>query len=196
MKEQIIRQIKNVSGKISIIIDESTSQVQNLCEISKEQPPTYLFLDLVKLSDEKSETIFQSLLGCLEKHGFDSEYLKQNLVGFTSDGASVMLGKHSAVAQKCLYQYPNRYNNSALYESPTDWRSVNHFHIYMDKLYTLFSRSPMNQRQLAECAAELDQVMNKIDRILSTRWLASLFQTVSAVQFGYSSLFNNFSKAK
>ncbi|KAJ8879985.1 hypothetical protein PR048_020606 [Dryococelus australis] len=49
------------------------------CEISKEQPPTYLFLDLVELSDE-------------------NEYLKQHLVGFTSDGASVMFGKHSGVA--------------------------------------------------------------------------------------------------
>ncbi|KAJ8875955.1 hypothetical protein PR048_023863 [Dryococelus australis] len=99
MKELIIRQIKGVSGKISIIIDESTS-----------------------LSSKSVK------------------YLKKHLVGFTRDGSSVMLGKHSAVAQKCLFQYPNviiwhclNYRlELALANSVDVVGGVNHFHIFID----------------------------------------------------------------
>ncbi|KAJ8871956.1 hypothetical protein PR048_028296 [Dryococelus australis] len=155
---------KGCFWKISIIIDEWTSLCSKSvliiylrCEISKEQPPTYLFLDLVELSDE-------NLLCCLEKHGFDSEYLKQHLVGFSSEGASVIIGKHSGVAQIGLFQYPNIITwhcmNHRLELSLADSvevGGVNHFHIFMDKLYISYSRSPMNRRRLAECAAELDK---------------------------------------
>lgn len=177
MNNRIVKQIKDVSGKVSIIIDESTSLssksiliVYLKCEISKELPPNYLFLDLVELSDQKAETVLQCLLRCLHKHGFDSEYLNQHLVAFTSDGASVMLGKRSGVAQKLLSLYPNliiwhcmnHRLELALADAVDEVGGVNHFQIFMDKLYTLYSRSPMNQRQLADCAGELDQQINKI----------------------------------
>lgn len=84
----------------------------------------------------------------------------------------------------------------ALADAVDEVGGVNHFQIFMDKLYTLYSRSPMNQRQLADCAGELDQQINKIGRILSTRWVASSFRTIAAIWFAYSSLFSHFSKAK
>ncbi|KAJ8868421.1 hypothetical protein PR048_029937 [Dryococelus australis] len=138
--------MKGVSGKILIINDSQPAKFK-IC-----------VNNLVKLPDEMSETIFQILLCCLEKHGFDIEHLKQHLVGFTSDCASVMLGKHSGVAQKCPFQCPNiiiwhcmnHRLELTLDDSVNEVRGVNHFHIFMVKLYTLYSRSPMNQHQLAE----------------------------------------------
>ena len=35
----------------------------------------------------------ETLLSTLNKHGFSDNYLKRNPIGFTSDGASVLLGK-------------------------------------------------------------------------------------------------------
>ncbi|KAJ8885303.1 hypothetical protein PR048_011500 [Dryococelus australis] len=71
-----------------------------LSEVSKELPPSFLFLDLIELPDQKSVTVFEHLLNSLNKHGFHDNYLKENLVALASDGTSVMLGKNSGVAKK------------------------------------------------------------------------------------------------
>lgn len=207
MKQKVIRQILEISGNISVITDESTTLgakstliVYLKCEVSKEIPPHFLFLDLIELPEQKSETVFELLLNCLNRHGFHDDYLKEHLISFASDGASVMLGKNSGVANKLINKYPNiiiwhcmnHRLELALSDAVDEVTGVNHFQIFMDKLYTLYSKSPKNQRELAACALELDQQMNKIGRILSTRWVASSFRTVSAVWYGYQSLFNHF----
>lgn len=73
---------------------------------------------------------------------------------------------------------------------------VNHFQSFMDKLHTVYSRSPQNQRELRECAAELQQQITKIGCVLSTRWVASSFRTVSAVWNNFESLCAHFSFAQ
>ena len=55
---------------------------------------------LVELPAQNAECIYTSLLQCLEEHGFNSEILSNRLIGFASDGASVMFGSHSGVAKK------------------------------------------------------------------------------------------------
>ena len=47
------------------------------------------------------------LLQCLEVHWFSSEILANQLIGFTSDGASVIFFSHSAVAKKGQQAFPN-----------------------------------------------------------------------------------------
>lgn len=39
---------------------------------------------------------------------------------------------------------------------------VNNFQIFMDKLYTFYSKSTKDQHELAECGIELDQQANKM----------------------------------
>lgn len=97
MKARISNKVKEISGKISIVIDEATSIssksvliVYLKCEINKQQDPSTLLLDLVELADQKADSVFGSTVKCLEKYGFDHDYLKENLVSFTSDGASVL----------------------------------------------------------------------------------------------------------
>ncbi|XP_050516420.1 E3 SUMO-protein ligase KIAA1586-like [Diabrotica virgifera virgifera] len=211
MKKRITQQVKSISGKISILIDESTSLsdkstliVYLKCETSKDLPPNVLFLDLIELPNQTADSIFEALLGCLKKYGFDFEYLKENLVAFACDGASVMLGKKSGVVEKLLQQFPNivpwhcmnHRIELAVSDSINDVGAINHFQMFMDKLYTLYSKSPKNQRELAECASELDLQLQKVDRILGTRWVSSSFKTVMAVWYGYQALYSHFKKAQ
>lgn len=65
----------------------------------------------------------------------------------------------------------------------------------MDKLYTVYSRSPQNQKELAECAEILEQQVGKVGRVLSTRWVASSFRTVSAVWDNFEALCAHFKVA-
>ncbi|GBL81469.1 E3 SUMO-protein ligase KIAA1586 [Araneus ventricosus] len=170
------------------------------CEISKERPRNSLFLDLIELSDQTSDTISRALLNCLNQNGFFDDYLQENLVAF----ASVMLGTQSGVAQKLTEKYPNiilwhcmkHRIELAVSDSVDDLGAVNHFQFVKDKLYTLYSKSPKNQRKLAECSRELDLQLNKIGRILGTRWIARSFKSITAVWYGYQVLHFHFNKVK
>ncbi|GBM27989.1 E3 SUMO-protein ligase KIAA1586 [Araneus ventricosus] len=100
-----------------------------------------------------------------------------------------MLGKRSGVAQKFAEKYPNiilwHCMNHKIELDVSDSvdvvGTVNHFQFFMDKLYILYSKSPKNQWELAECTREMDLQSNKIGRILGTRWVASSFKAISAV---------------
>ncbi|KAG7171321.1 General transcription factor IIH subunit 1-like [Homarus americanus] len=161
MKKKICRHIKQIIGKISVLIDDSTSLsiktaliVYLKCESDKEGDPHFMFLDLIELPDQKAATIAKHLMNCLNNHGFDDSYLKQNLVAFASDGASIMLGVKSGVATILKEHYPdviiwhclNHRLELAVGDSVTEVHGVNHFQSFMDKLYSVYSRSPLTQR--------------------------------------------------
>jgi hypothetical protein len=60
----------------------------------------------------------------------------------------------------------------------------------------MYHVSPRNARQLQSCAASLEIEILKIGRILSTRWVASSYKTVSAVWQDYEALVLHFEKGK
>ena len=117
------------------------------------------------------------------KHSFDDSYLKQHRVAFASDGASAVLGNRSGVAHKVLEHDPDiiilHYQSHRLEltvdDSMSEVSSKCSFYTFMDKLYSVYNRSPLNQRQLVECAAELEQGISKLGHSLSTIWVASSF---------------------
>ena len=65
-----------------------------------------IFLDLVELERQETEQIYNTMLDSLNSAGFSNEYLKQNLIGFCSDGASVMLGRNSGVGTRFQENFP------------------------------------------------------------------------------------------
>lgn len=73
--------------------------------------------------------------------------------------------------------------------------AVNHFQMFFDKLYSLYSRSPKNKIQLSECATDVDEQLRKIGRIFGVRWVASSFRTVSAVWDNFQALCCHFERA-
>ena len=99
MRQKISQQIVKEDGKVSILIDESTTLstrttliVHLNCQTKSSEEPHFLFLDLLELPSATAETITKNLLSCMSTYGFRDSYLQRNLVGFTSDDASVMLG--------------------------------------------------------------------------------------------------------
>lgn len=210
MKSKICQQILKIQGNLSIIIDESTtlSKMSSLiiylkCETDKMKDPHFVFLDLIELQDQTANTITECLLKCLEKNGFDDNYLKHHLISFTSDGASVMLGRKSGVATRLAHKYPNVITWHCLNhrlelsvgDAISEVNGVNHFQIFMDKLYSLYSQSPKNQREIETCATALGVEIKRIGRIFNIRWVTSSFRTVSAVWQNWSSLCHHFENA-
>ncbi|KAI6651795.1 hypothetical protein LOD99_5042 [Oopsacas minuta] len=140
---------------------------------------------------------------CMGRYGFDECYINQNMIGFACDGASVILGKHSGVGTRMAKQFPNTILwhclNHRLELSVSDTikklNSINHFKIFFDKLYSLYSRSPKNQRELIECSLAVSEQVTKVGRLLDTRWVSSSFRTVKAVWYSYESLCKHFETA-
>ena len=73
--------------------------------------------------------------------------------------------------------------------------ALNHFKIFIEKLYCVHSCSPKNRYALQKCAANVNAELLKIGKILGTRWVASSFRTVKAVWVSYSALFAHFGEA-
>jgi hypothetical protein len=121
----------------------------------------------------------------LNKYKFDDSYLMKNLVALACDGTSAMLGRKSGVATLIMEKYPNvivwhclnHRLELAVGDAISEVTAVNHFQMFFDKLYSLYSRSPKNKIQLSECAVDVDEQLRKIGRILGVRWVASSFRS-------------------
>jgi len=148
-----------------------------------------IFFDLVELEGQGAEQTYTSLLKSLHDGGFDNEYLRNNLIAFCSDGASVMLGRNSGVGTRLKNDYPNiilwqclnHRLQLVLDDSVNDIKQVNHFKIFMDKIYTIFHQSNKNQMQLFKISEMLGQQILKIGRVLGLRWAACSLRSACCV---------------
>ena len=112
------------------------------CELS----PT-IFLGFVELEGQGATAIHRCLLDSLNSVGFNMDYLRKNLVALFSDGASVMLGRSSGVGVRLRNDLPN-IMQLVLEHSVKEKSQVNHFKIFMDKIYAIVYQSNKNQMQL------------------------------------------------
>ena len=71
---------------------------------------------------------------------------------------------------------------------------INHFKIFLDTLYALYSMSPKMLTELGECAKEVETQVYRIGRILNVRRVASSCRTVKAIWQSYSALSLHFSE--
>ena len=94
----------------------------------------------------------ETIVSVPEKHGFNEKYLYENLIGFCSDCASVMLGKKAGVSAKILEKFPN---NSiwhclahriqlSLEDVIKGVKKENNFRYFLDKLYVYYHTSNIN----------------------------------------------------
>jgi len=160
-------------------------------------------LDLLELSSLTADVIVETLLDCLIGHGFTEDILADRFLGLATDGASVMLGKHAGVYAQLKAQFPNLIGwhclnhrlELSVHDAIEACTEVNHFKIFIQKLYTLYSASPKNRRALETSASELGVQLLKIGKFLDVRWVASSFRTVKAVWQNYSALHAHFLSA-
>ena len=73
--------------------------------------------------------------------------------------------------------------------------ATNHFKALLKSLFSLYSMSPKNQRELNEVAAETETELLRITAIFGVRWVASSFTAVRAVWRNYPALHGHFIRA-
>jgi len=210
MKQKLLSSVIAAKAPIAVFINDSTSLSQKscliiylLCSVLDSSDPTTVFLDLLEFPGLNADIITDTLMTCLHSHGLSNDILKEQWLSLAVDGASIMLGNKAGVYTKMKQQFPNLIGwhcfNYRLELSVNDaikaCTEVNHFKIFMQKLYNLYSASPQNRRCLESVAAEVGVALLKIGRALDVRWAASSFRTVQAVWVSYLALYIHFCQA-
>lgn len=134
-----------MSKKICLVV-----YIRASTDVKNEADPITFFLDLFELENTKSETIVSQLLLCLSKHKLSHEYLIQNFICFACDGASNMIGRKAGVGKLLTDKYPdllvwhcsNHRLELAVDDVVNEVAGINHFKIFFDYLYALYSSSP------------------------------------------------------
>lgn len=103
MHRSLLHHLTETGSPVTIIVDGSTDfglrhyLILYLQAIENSEPRCY-FYKLIELHAETARGMFQSLQDAFSADEFDFiKYLKSNLVGFASDGAAVMTGRHGGL---------------------------------------------------------------------------------------------------
>ena len=160
-------------------------------------------LDLVELESLCASHIADKIVDCLLKNGYSIELLQEVIIGFCSDGASVMLGTKSGVGKLLEDKFPdiilwhclNHRLELALGIALEIIGGTNDFQSFLEHLYSLYSQSPKNKRELDQCFHDLQTTLKRIGKVFTIRWVASSFRAVSAVWHSFPALAQHFDKA-
>ena len=210
MKKKTLTKIIESRSKINVLADESTRVgdkstliVFLRASIDGKAAPITFPLDLVDLESLCASHIADKIVDCLLKNGYSIELLQEVIIGFCSDGASVMLGTTSGVGKLLKDKFPdiilwhclNHRLELAVGIALEIIGGTNDFQSFLEHLYSLYSQSPKNKRELDQCSHDLQTTLKRIGKVFTIRWVASSFRAVSAVWHSFPALAQHFDKA-
>ncbi|XP_065671985.1 E3 SUMO-protein ligase KIAA1586-like [Hydra vulgaris] len=208
MRTKLVKYILYNDNKVGFMIDESTTMSKksalSIClrvKIPEINIVNSIYFDLIELTNTEASSIANSFICALHDFGFDNNFLLRNWASFAC--ASNMLGKKAGVAQLLLNQFPNlilwhcsnHRLDLAVNDVVRDILPICHMKSFFDKLYSIYSASPENKKELETVAMALSVKLNSIGRILGTRWVSSSARSVMAVWNNYAALYKHIHKS-
>ena len=191
----------------SVLVDESTDisitkqMMVYLRIVSEEFLPKTYFLEDICIDNPKSDAsvLFDCLINCLDRHGLDI----RKCVGFGSDGASVMTGRHNGVATRVKRKSPHCVSvhcmahrlNLCSSQASRGIPFMKSFERTCSDLYYFFGGSKSGNRkcELVEIQKILDNPQLKIKECHEIRWIA-FYDAIKAIQKTWQSLVTYFSR--
>ncbi|XP_072397957.1 zinc finger protein 862-like [Diabrotica undecimpunctata] len=199
--EQEICEILN-HAKFSLIIDESTDRscTKHLCLVCRYRHNNRIqdsFLALLPLKEAKAEDLYKEVTNFFNKKKIPYQ---RNLIGFASDGANVMVGKHNSVVSRLKADVPNVYvikcicHSFHLCASYACLKLPRGIEDLARDIYTYFSNSPKRVETLKEFQHFCNVKIHKMLHPAQTRWL-SVESVVSRILEQYGALILYFTDA-
>ncbi|VEN52684.1 unnamed protein product [Callosobruchus maculatus] len=165
----------------SVIIDETTDVSTSKCLViivrfySREESRVKdCFFGLIELTTSSAEDIFKATVGIFHKFDIPLE----NIIGFASDNASVMMGQFNGVKAKLKGVIPHVFTIGCLSHSIHLCASKACSHLpdsvenMTRNIYNYFSHSAKRQHDFKEFQQFVDAEPHKLLRPCQTRWLS------------------------
>ena len=192
-KEELVDILRE--NKFSLIVDESTDKgrTKHPCVIACTMMNTIVsdaFYDLVPVENANAQSLYEIVVKCLADEGIP---YKNNMIGFASDGASVMMGAHNSLASRLKSDIPDlfimkcichSFHLCASYACATLPRTVEQL---ARDVYNYFMSSPKQLSELKEFQEFVNVKPHKLLHPSQTRWL-SLQAVVSRLLEQYDAL--------
>lgn len=174
-------QLKNTS--FSVLVDESTDISNNrvICILVrfinfKNNNLTTALLDCIKIDADEgtAKGLFLLFENCIKKFSLKFE----NIVGYCSDNASVMMGNKESFKTYLLSKNENVIvsgcicHSAHLVASAASECLPTNVECFLQNIYAYFSRSPKRQSILEEFQVFFKKEKHKILRPAKTRWLS------------------------
>lgn len=191
-KKMLSNELNN--SKFSVMIDESTdiACVSTMCIVvryNKDSGVMTQFWDLLPVynlnnpeqikAGATAENFFTNVIHSFKKYDVNVE----NIIGFGSDGCSVMMGKNNSVSSRMKETFPGKFimrcicNSLHLCCSEACKSLPRRLEDFARNVYNFFSQSSKRQSQFVEFQNFLNLDVHKILHPSQTRWL-SLFSVV------------------
>ena len=146
--------------------------------------------------------IHEELTKFLTSLGLTEAVLRDQLVGFCSDGASCMIGQFSGVAtllkDKCpllkIFHCMAHRLELAVKNAVDTVNVTSYFRPFVGELYKVYSMSPKNRNELQAVANDLSIELLKVQKVFDVRWAFSSYVSVRSVLRDYPALFQHFSE--
>lgn len=188
--------------KFSLLIDESTDKgaIKHLAlvvRIFDESNIQDFFLGLIPVPSATAQAIFEAITGYFSNLNIN---YKQNLIGFASDGANVMMGIHNSVCTKLQNEIPGLFIMKCVCHSfnlCADYackKLPDMVEILARDVYTYLQYSFKRQTEFQEFQNFLSIKPHKILQLSQTRWL-SLHAVVQRLLEQYDALVLYFTNA-
>lgn len=213
MKTELNAYIMATDYPLSVMVDETTtlstkSALIVYIRIQVQDEVCNFFYDLVDLANGSTgEEIAKAVLGCFSNLAEDPEksasILRARLIGFSSDGASVMIGefkgavvklqellKTNILAVHCLAHRLELAVHNAVRASG----EIERLQLFTDSLYTFYHRSYKNMYELSAVAESLHSELLRVSQVFTVRWVCSSYRAVKAFVNDYAVLVHHMKK--
>jgi hypothetical protein len=210
MRSALVQHINSSEHPFSVMVDESTTLSGKTgliiyVRIPVENEVCNLFFSLVELtSGATAENIADAIYQSLVANGVKPEVLQHRMIGFASDGASVMRGEHAGTAVRLKAMLNSDFKSFhcmahrlelAVNGAVKSCGEIKRLQMLTDSLYAFYHRSPKNMYELSGVAESLQKELVKITQIFTVRWVFSTYRAVNAFVTDYSSLCKHLKQA-
>jgi hypothetical protein len=189
MQQTLVEHIMESSSPLSVIVDGSTDNQKHflavLIQSMEDYHPVVYFYKLIPIpSDETAQSLANIMIQSFEneKPGF-SDVVRSKLVGFASDGASVMMGEHNGLLQKLkTWKGKNIYGihcmahrlQLAIRKPMERFEFMNVFELFVNDIYKFYGgHGHKNKAHLVEFANTFEETVLNYNYIFKVRWISS-----------------------
>lgn len=196
MNQKLIDFMKSNSLPFSLIIDASTDLVGEhvlilYLQLVNDDLPAVMYYRLTSLKDETAKGHVDAIIDAVTNDGWLQEF-KAGLIGFGSDGASVMTGKNNGVIKllgdivgrqlygiHCLAHKLHLVTGHAMRDNP----KFKDFEQFVNELYVFYgSHSHKRRAHLQQTAVDMGQQFFSLSYIFAVRWVSSELAAVTRIQ--------------